>query len=179
MRSRILLLSLSPVLLLCGNAGAQLLPADDFFHAGAQSYLTNNIPGALERVTNGLAVYPDDAKLKKLYELLKQQQQSQSQSQQQQQQQQDQQSKADQQKKQDEQKQEQKKQEEQQKQQQQDQEQGKDNEDQKQDKQPQQPGEMSPDQAKQMLDSQKNDEALLPVSRSEKPRNENKPIKDW
>lgn len=173
MRSRILLLSLSPVLLLCGNARAQLLPADDFFHAGAQSYLTNNIPGALERVTNGLALYPDDAKLKKLYELLKQQQQSQSQSQQdqqQQQQQQNQQSKSDQ----------QKKQEEQQKQQaQQDQRQGKEKQDQKEEKQQLQAGEISPDQAKQLLDSQKNDEVLLPVSRSEKQRNENRPIKDW
>lgn len=168
-------------MLLGQNAGAQLLPADDFFHAGAQSYLTNNIPGALERVTNGLAYYPDDPKLKKLYELLKQQQQSQSQSQQnqqQQQQQQNQQSKSDQQKKQDEQKQQEQKQEEQKPAQQQ-QQQGKQKQDEQKEKEQQPAGELSPEQAKQLLDSQKNDEALLPVSRSEKPRDNNKPIKDW
>ncbi len=53
--------------------------ADDFFHGGAQNYLSNNIPGALETVTNGLQRFPDDAKLKRLYELLNQQQQQQNQ----------------------------------------------------------------------------------------------------
>src|ERR1044072_4214476 len=56
------------------RASAQALPPDDFFHGGAMAYLSNNIPTALERVTNGLALYPNDEKLKKLEALLKQQQ---------------------------------------------------------------------------------------------------------
>ena len=73
-----LLISLS-LLLLCvaPKAGAQLAPADDFFNSGAQLYISNNIPAALERVEMGLKTYPDDAKLKKLEELLKQKQQQQ------------------------------------------------------------------------------------------------------
>ena len=83
--------SLLPLLLLFAaqKVCAQLLPADDFFNGGAQLYISNNIPAALERTESGLKIYPDDEKLKKLEELLKQQQQSQnSQSQQNQQQQQ-------------------------------------------------------------------------------------------
>ena len=72
-------LSLLPLLLLFAaqKAGAQLAPADDFFNSGAQFYISNNIPAALERAEIGLKLYPDDEKLKKLEELLKQQQQSQ------------------------------------------------------------------------------------------------------
>ena len=46
-------------------------PADEFFHPGAQCYLTNNMARAREEVDNGLKLYPDDIKLKKLDELLK------------------------------------------------------------------------------------------------------------
>src|SRR5271170_6512059 len=60
---------------------AQLLPADDFFNSGAQLYISNNIPAALEKTEDGLKIYPNDEKLQKLEKLLKQQQQ-QSQSQQ-------------------------------------------------------------------------------------------------
>src|SRR5579862_2369044 len=83
---------------------AQLAPADDFFNGGAQLYISNNIPAALDRTEAGLKIYPNDEKLQKLEKLLKQQQQSQQnqqnqqQQQQQQQQNQDQQSKNDQQK---------------------------------------------------------------------------------
>ena len=80
-----LLISLS-LLVVSLKVTAQVLPADEFFHAGAQFYLSNNIPAALERVESGLKVYPDDVKLKKLEELLKQQQQQQNQQQNQQQQ---------------------------------------------------------------------------------------------
>src|SRR5579862_5082539 len=66
---------------------AQLAPADDFFNGGAQFYISNNIPAALERTENGLKIYPDDVKLKRLEQLLKQQQQQQQQNQQNQQQQ--------------------------------------------------------------------------------------------
>ena len=74
------------LLLAWQNAGAQLAPADNFFNSGAQLYISNNIPSALEQVENGLKTYPNDVKLKKLEELLKQQQQSQSQQNQQKQQ---------------------------------------------------------------------------------------------
>ena len=74
-----LLISLSLLPLSWQAACAQLAPADDFFHSGAQSYITNNIAGARQAVDAGLAAYPDDIKLKKLEELLKQQSQQQSQ----------------------------------------------------------------------------------------------------
>ena len=69
--------SLSLLLLACRVANGQSLPADEFFHSGAQSYLTNNIAKAREEVDNGLKSYPDDIKLKNLDELLKQQSQQQ------------------------------------------------------------------------------------------------------
>ena len=82
------LISLSLLLLAWQKAGAQLAPADDFFNGGAQLYISNNIPAALERVESGLKTYPDDVKLKKLEQLLKQQQQQNQQQQNQQNQQQ-------------------------------------------------------------------------------------------
>ena len=72
-----LLLSVSLLLPSWQTACAQ--SADDFFNSGAHSYISNNIPQALESVETGLKQYPDDVKLKKLYELLKQQSQQQSQ----------------------------------------------------------------------------------------------------
>jgi Ca-activated chloride channel family protein len=75
----LLLLSVSLLWLAWPTARAQ--SADDFFNGGAHSYISNNIPQALATVESGLERYPDDVKLKKLYELLKQQQQSQQQSQ--------------------------------------------------------------------------------------------------
>ena len=65
------------LLLLAGQAVCAQ-PADEFFHSGAQSYISNNVAKAREEVDNGLKLYPDDLKLKKLDELLKQQSQSQS-----------------------------------------------------------------------------------------------------
>ncbi|HZI30750.1 MAG TPA: hypothetical protein VFF11_00310, partial [Candidatus Binatia bacterium] len=72
MKLRILLISLSLALFAWQSAIAQLAPADDFFNSGAQFYISNNIPAALERVESGLQNYPDNAKLKKLEQLLKQ-----------------------------------------------------------------------------------------------------------
>src|ERR1019366_1091098 len=72
-------ISLSLLLFAAQKVCAQLAPADDFFHSGAQFYLSNNIAGAKQAVANGLKFYPDDDKLKKLDKLLKQQSQSQSQ----------------------------------------------------------------------------------------------------
>src|SRR5450432_1366786 len=80
--------SLLPLLLVFAaqKVCAQFATADDFFNGGAQLYISNNIPSALEKTEAGLKIYPDDAKLKKLEELLKQQQQSQQQQSQQNQQ---------------------------------------------------------------------------------------------
>jgi Ca-activated chloride channel family protein len=81
MQSRTLILT---SLLLPALASAQALPPDDFFHSGAQWYLSNKVAEARSQVDAGLKLYPDDIKLKKLDELLKQQQQQQQQQQQEQ-----------------------------------------------------------------------------------------------
>jgi len=196
------------LLLAWRQAGAQLAPAEQFFNSGAQFYISNNIPAALERVEMGLKTYPEDEKLKKLEELLKQQQQQDQQNQQQQDQQ-NQQQQNDQQKKSDEQKQQEKKDQEQQgqeknsDQQKQDEqkqnpsdqkkneeqkpdEQKKDSSDQPNEEQPEpQPGqpvklgEMTPEEAKRLLDAQKGKEQLLQLVPQGKPHNPNKPVKDW
>src|SRR5262245_856596 len=85
------LLSVSLFVIVLNRAEAQVRPADDFFHSGARSYLTNNVDEARKEVDMGLKLYPDDSKLKKLDALLKQQQQQQQQNQQNQQNQQQQQ----------------------------------------------------------------------------------------
>ena len=195
-----LLISLSLLFLSWQNAGAQLAPADDFFHSGAQLYISNNIPQAKEVVEMGRKLYPDDDKLKKLEELLKQQsqqQQSQQNQQQQNQQNQSQQQKSDSQKNQ------------QQQQQQNSQDQQKQNEqkqkssEQKKDEQKKPPeqqpssaekkngqenqndqepaaaGQMSPAEAKKILDAQKGDEQLLQFKPEGKPRDNRRPVKDW
>lgn len=176
-----LLISISLLALALNRAGAQ--SADDFFHSGARSYLSNNIPGAREQVDKGLKLFPDDIKLKKLDELLKQQNQQQQQQQQNQQQQQQKQSQQNQsQSKQDQEKQkEEQKQKEQQQQQQQNQQpqQQKEGDEEQQKEQQGAASQMTPDQAKQLMDAQKADELLLPNSRKDKPRNQNHPIKDW
>ena len=74
-----LLLLFSVSLLWLASPTARAQSADDYFNGGAQAYISNNIPQALASVDTGLKQYPDDAKLKKLYELLKQQSQQQSQ----------------------------------------------------------------------------------------------------
>jgi hypothetical protein len=191
------------MLLLSRHAGAQLAPADSFFNTGAQFYISNNIPSALEQVENGLKTHPNDEKLKKLEELLKQQQQQQSQSQQSQQQQQNkqnQQSQSNQQQQKNQQQQQQNQQPEnqeqqnqsnqknaeQQKQQQQPQQKSsaeKQNE-QKQENQPEQgqpmtAGQMTPEEAKRLLDAQKGDEQVLQWKPQGRPEDQNRPVKDW
>jgi len=169
------------------NAGAQLAPADDFFNGGAQFYISNNIPSALEKVEGGLKIYPNDEKLKKLEELLKQQQQSQQKQQQQNQQrqnnQQSQQQKPDSQQKQNSQDQ-QKQDEQKQSQSEQQQAAAQKKEGGKQDQQnaegqPAQPGQMTPEEAKRLLDAQKGDEQVLQWKPRDKPENPNQPVKDW
>jgi cell division protein FtsN len=174
-------ISLSLLLLALAQVHAQpLVDADEFFHGGAQLYLSNNVPAALGVVTNGLAQFPDDAKLKKLEELLKQKQQEQ---QQQDQQKQDQ-EKKDQQKSEQDKKDQQKKDE-------------PDKQDKKDDpKKPQpskpekkdsadkkdgkpKPGQMTPAQAARLLDGQKGEEEALVFKPEGKPKDESKPVKDW
>jgi hypothetical protein len=192
-----LLISISLVLLVLPLAHAQT--ADDFFNSGAQSYISNNIPQALETVTNGLQRYPDDVKLKKLYELLKQQSQQQQQNQKNQQNQskqqqaknqqsqsqkqnsnsQQNQAQQPQQAQQNSQKNEAQKnpQEPQNQQQQQAQSQsGKQNDKESEEKQAQA---MTPEEAKRLLDAQKGDEQVLQLKPKETPDNSKQPVKDW
>ena len=172
-----------PGVLLLTTLGALAETADDFFHGGAVNYLSNNIPKALEVVTNGRALFPDDIKLKKLEELLKQQNQQQQQQQQEQQQKEEQ-------KKQDEKKEQQSKQdqkdqqkkEEQSKQDQQKQEQqAKSNADDKQPKeeQPTTAHAMTPQEAQRLLDAQKGDEKVLQFVPQGEPKNRERTLKDW
>jgi|SRR5665213_62959 len=178
---------------------AQLAPADDFFNGGAQLYISNNIPAALEKTERGLKIYPDDDKLKKLEALLKQQQQQQqnqqsqsqqqksgSQKNQQQQNQQQQKQNSQDQQKQDEQKQNQAEQnkKEQQKQQEQQKASAQKKAGEKPDKpdaegQPVTAGQMSPEEAKRLLDAQKGDEQVLQFKPQGKPQDYQHPVKDW
>ena len=165
--------------------------AEAFFNGGAQFYISNNISAALEAMTNGRALYPDDIKLIKLEELLKQQQQQQKQNQQSQQNQSQQQQKnqqnqqkqnqqQQQQNSQDRQKQDQQKNDEQQKQQAQ-QQSSFEKKDGQQNDQNQQvaAGKMTPEEAKQLLDAQKGNEQILQFKPQGKPEDQNRPIKDW
>ena len=181
-------ISLSLLLFAAQKVCAQLAPADDFFHSGAQFYLSNNIPEAKKAVGDGLTFYPDDDKLKKLDELLKQQSQSQSQSQnskdqqnqqsqakpdQQKQDQKDQAEKSSDQKKEDGQKQpEQPKSASEKKD-------GEKPENKNADGQPVAPGQMTPEEAKRLLDSQKGDEQFLQLKPPEKPKDNQRKFKDW
>jgi hypothetical protein len=185
------------VSLLLSALAAHAQTAEDFFNGGAQSYISNNIPSALEKTESGLKIYPNDEKLKKLEELLKQQQQQQNQqnqsqqnqSQQNQQQQQNQQSSQknpQDQQKQDEQKRNQsgEKKDEQQKQQDQQKSSGEKKDSEKPDNQnaagqPVAAGQMTPEEAKRLLDAQKGDEQVLQLKPQGKPQDNQKPIKDW
>jgi len=159
--------------------------AEEIFNGGAQLYISNNIPVALEKVETGRKLYPDDEKLKKLEQLLKQQQQqqqqqSQSQQNQQNQQQQNQQNSKNQKQdqKQDQQQnqnQSNQKQDEQQKQSQP----NKGNQKQDQKEEQAKAGQMAPQDAKRLLDSEKNDEQFLVPRPDGKPPKDGKQIKDW
>ena len=63
------------VLLWLAALAAPAQTAEAFFNSGAQFYISNNIPAALDKVETGLKQHPTDEKLKKLEELLKHQQQ--------------------------------------------------------------------------------------------------------
>ena len=187
-RTILLSLLLVPVWL-----GAQT--AEDYFHRGAQFYVFDEKQKARLEIQTGLGKFPDDRKLNKLAGLLKDEEQEQQQQQQQNQQdqQQDRQSQQQQEQKQSE-------------QQRQEQQQPKPSPEKKDQNQPQpQPaqkspeeekkkpesdeqreqaqayaaGQMTPQEAQQLLDAQKNNELMLPVSRKEKASDHQGPIKDW
>jgi len=171
-----LLISLSVLLIAAPKLCAQLAPAEDFFNAGAQSYISNNILAALERTEMGLKTYPNDEKLKKLEQLLKQQQQ----------QNQQQPSQSDQQKKSDEQKQEQKQTDQKKTDKQNPPEQKKESGNKPKDEkpelpqgQPAKPGEMTPEEAKRLLDAQKGNEQLLQLKPENKTPNRQRLVRDW
>ncbi|HUZ08182.1 MAG TPA: hypothetical protein VMV89_11935 [Candidatus Paceibacterota bacterium] len=181
-----LLLLLLPLFFAAQKVGAQIASADDYFDGGAQFYISNNIPSALEKAEDGLKIYPDNMKLKKLEELLKQKQQQQQQNQrnQQKQQKQSQNSKS--------QNQQQKQQQQNSQNRQQKQDEQKKNEQQKQaeqqksgekkqqnDKNQQTAGQMTSEEAKRLLDAQKGDEQVLQFKPQGKPENPNQPVKDW
>jgi Ca-activated chloride channel family protein len=184
-----LLISLSLLALAASKAGAQLAPAADFFNSGAQFYISNNVPAALESVENGLKTYPNDEKLKQLEQLLKQQQQQQQQNQQNQQKnQQDQRNQqnqqSQQQKSEDQQKQQEQKQAEKKKEDQKPPSTAREGDDSKQDQkdqegQPLKAGELTPEEARHLLDAQKDDEQLLHIKPPDKPRNPTHTVKDW
>jgi Ca-activated chloride channel homolog len=157
--------------------------ADDFFNSGAQFYVSNNIPDALKRVETGLKIYPQDAKLKKLEELLKQQQRQQQQQQQQNQQKNQQngqnQSQNQQQNGQQPQNSQQNPRNSAQPQQNQQNQQKQANSQKQQEKQAQQAQAMTPEEAKRLLDAQKGNEQLLKFNSQNQPQNANPPIKDW
>jgi hypothetical protein len=181
------------VLFAAQKACAQLAAADDFFNSGAQLYISNNIPAALEKTQSGLKIYPDNEKLKKLEALLKQQQQQNQQNQSQpqksqqnssgqknqpQQNQQPQNSQA--QPKPEEPKQDQsgQKNDEQQKSAA-DKKNGEKPEDQNAEGRPVAPGQMTPAEAKRLLDSQKDNEQFLALKPQGKPEDNHRPVKDW
>jgi hypothetical protein len=173
--------SLSLLLLSWQTVCAQIAPANDFFNSGAQCYISNNIAAAKESVATGLKYYPDDVKLKKLEELLKQQSQ-----QQQQQNQKNQQPSQPKQQQQNQQAQNQSSQQnDKQKQEQQQQAKSADKQsDEKRDGQMSQAQalkaqEMSPEQAQRLLDAQKGDEQFLQLKPKNPPETQNRPIKDW
>jgi Ca-activated chloride channel family protein len=191
---RLLLPTSVSLLLLVSPAARAQSSADNFFNSGAQFYISNNIPSALEKVEGGLKVYPDDEKLKKLEVLLKQQQQQSQQNQQQQNQQnQSQQQKSNSQQKQQQQNQpsspknsqdQQKQDEQKQSQAEQQKASAQKNEGEKQDQkeaegQPVKPGQMTPEEAKRLLDAQKGDEQVLQWKPQGKPEDQNRTVKDW
>ena len=100
------ILATSLSLALLALPAAAVNTAEDFFHVGASNFLASRTEPALMAVTNGLRLDPQNAKLKKLEELLRQQQE---QEKNQDQQKQDQQDKQDQEKKDEQQKQDQQK----------------------------------------------------------------------
>jgi hypothetical protein len=198
--------------------------ATDYFHRGAQFYIHNQKQRATNEIFTGLRLFPDDAQLKALAGLIKQEEERQRQQEQQQQkeesrdreEQQPEQNSQDQQPQQEQQERKQSEQREneanqkkdQQQQQQQEQKEqpqqqanqsqspqdqegnkkdsgqgaaGKDenNAGKEEEEQAAAPGQMTPREAKQLLDTQKQDEKMLPVKPNTKRADRKRPLRDW
>jgi len=179
--------------------------AGDYFHRGAQFYIWGKKQEAKNEVVTGLKLFPDDVQLNGLAGLLKkeeEEQQQQQQNQQQQDQQKDQ-SKQDQNQQQQQSQQDQPKNDSAQQKQQQKQEQqqqkpkpspdeqkkqqqaaqqadkSKDDSEPKEREEAYAAGKMTPEQARQLLDSQKGEEMMLPVKPEGKPTDRRRPVRDW
>ena len=184
---------------LAESASAAQQDASAFFHKGAQHFLaTNEAVQAKLAVTNGLKMFPNDEKLKKLWELLNQQQQQQQnkddkseQEEKKDQESKDQQKQGDDKKEQDKKSEEQKKQEQQKKEQEQDKkpeeekkgqqakpEQGKPEDQQEADGQPQ-AMRMTSQQAMQLLEALKAEEKAMPFRPVLKTNRQDRIFKDW
>lgn len=199
-------LSLLFTILVVGcTAHGAVQDSESYFHQGARHFLaTNEIAQARQTVTNGLKIYPDDAKLKKLWDLLNQKGDGQSQNEQNQDQKdkdkKDQQSKDQQQQKDQKDKEQQdKKSEEQKKQEQKDQasnqdkkseeekKQGQQASDKKGEEQPEGEGQpqagkmakMTPQQAVQLLEALKAEEKAMPFRPILKTNRQDRVFKDW
>lgn len=167
--------------------------AEDYFHRGAQYYVWGQKQKSQAEITSGLTLYPTDALLNGMAKLLQKEEQQQNQQQQQQQNQQDQQNQQQQsqpQQSQESQKQEQQPQQEQEQQQQQQPEQQNQEQqaaaaqeekasEEKEAAQAKAEGRMTPEEARQLLDAQKGDEQYLNLQQNQKPRDRNRPVKDW
>ena len=172
-------LRLSIELALLAALATQAQTADEFFDSGAQLYISNNIPAALQAVESGRKQYADDVKLKKLEELLKrrqQQQQQQNQNQNSNQQQNNQNSSKNQKQ--------QSHQENQQSQSQADRQKQQQNRNSQPGQKPEESAgktgqKMSPEDARRLLDAQKGDEQMLQFKPPTPPENGQKPLKDW
>jgi outer membrane biosynthesis protein TonB len=75
------LLTLTFSILLASTAWAQ--SADEYFHGGAQSFISADLQTAIKQVQNGLNNYPNDPKLNALMQKLQEEQEKQQQQQQQ------------------------------------------------------------------------------------------------
>jgi Ca-activated chloride channel family protein len=141
---------IAAILLIAATAGivrADTVEVDEtYFHPAASLYIHGDAAGASNLVATGLSLYPNDAKLKRLKDLLEQQEQEQQEQNNQDQQEQDQQDQQEQNN---------------QDQQEQDEQQQEPNEPEEQDGQqqePRPPEEMTPEEARQLLDAMKQEE---------------------
>ena len=143
--------------------------ADDYFHGGAQNYIPGRKEQAKAVITTGLSKFPEDPKLKALAGLLKEEEKQEQQQNQNQQDQQKDQSQAG---------------------KEQDKKDQKPPQSQQQEEQPPkegeqaeaaraQAGQMTPQQARQLLDAQKAEEAMIPLKPVERPVPANRRFKDW
>jgi Ca-activated chloride channel homolog len=168
--------------------------ADDYFHKGAQYYIFGEKTNAVRAIVNGLRVYPQDTKLNAVAQLLKrkdpedknqQKKNQQGQKQDQDQKQQDQGQNSDQKKKDEEQA--KKEQEKKEKDKEKEQQQAKANSSDQRDKKPEDAeqaamaeAKMSPEEARQLLESQQDNEKILIFAPENKPvNNPAVKIKDW